>query len=179
MNCNEQRFSHVNNYNRDIFWDTSKNSRLEIDLKDDKGKTALHYVHDLQTAGMLLEARADVTCADSEGNTPLHTLCLGNSVQGDDQVCVVFLAFQHRTFFYLSLSSIFYPPCIYLPNFKVHISQYFLKVMHISSSFKTAVQCPVELYCRAVWLYFSGQSFNFIPCSTICTSCTRWSTSCW
>ena len=62
--------------------------RLEVDLKDSRGKTALHYVNDLQTAGMLLEARADVTCADNDGNTPLHTLCLGNSVQGDDQVCV-------------------------------------------------------------------------------------------
>ncbi|KAL5259914.1 hypothetical protein ACHWQZ_G010136 [Mnemiopsis leidyi] len=62
--------------------------RLEVDLKDSRGKTALHYVNDLQTAGMLLEARADVTCADNDGNTPLHTLCLGNSVQGDDQLDV-------------------------------------------------------------------------------------------
>lgn len=60
--------------------------RIDIDILDSKGRTSLHYVNDLQTAAILLEARANVKAVDVEGNTALHTLCLGYSATGDDQV---------------------------------------------------------------------------------------------
>lgn len=83
--------------------------RVDVNLRDYKGATALHRAHSVETMKvqcsrrlegtfamqvsictvtrlfqLLLEAGANVSAVDAEGNTPLHVKCYGETGQPSD-----------------------------------------------------------------------------------------------
>lgn len=51
--------------------------RIDVNLLDYKGATALHRVKDAETLKVLLEAGGDIDAVDDDGNSPLHVTCYG------------------------------------------------------------------------------------------------------
>ncbi|XP_032894096.1 uncharacterized protein LOC116984113 [Amblyraja radiata] len=51
--------------------------KINVNLQDYKGATALHRSRDTETIQMLIEHGADVNWSDGDGNTPLHMMCYG------------------------------------------------------------------------------------------------------
>lgn len=44
----------------------------DVNAKDEKGRTPLHYIDDKDTAELLIAKGADVSAKGKYGNTPLH-----------------------------------------------------------------------------------------------------------
>lgn len=53
------------------------NKTLNPNCRDDKGATALHKSTDIKIMRTLIEYGANVNLTDLDGNTPLHSKCLG------------------------------------------------------------------------------------------------------
>uniref|UniRef100_UPI00398EB846 uncharacterized protein n=1 Tax=Pristiophorus japonicus TaxID=55135 RepID=UPI00398EB846 len=51
--------------------------KIDVNLLDYKGATALHRSRDTETMQLLIDHGADVNWSDVDGNTPLHVMCFG------------------------------------------------------------------------------------------------------
>ncbi|CAF0768923.1 unnamed protein product [Adineta steineri] len=50
---------------------------VNLDVRDQQGKTALHRTKDIEIIKFLLESNADINVTDYDGNTPIHVKCAG------------------------------------------------------------------------------------------------------
>ncbi|XP_051886670.1 serine/threonine-protein phosphatase 6 regulatory ankyrin repeat subunit A-like [Pristis pectinata] len=55
--------------------------KIDINLQDYKGATALHRSRDTETIQLLIDHGADVNWSDGDGNTPLHMMCYGEMMK--------------------------------------------------------------------------------------------------
>ncbi|XP_028403348.1 uncharacterized protein LOC114526043 isoform X2 [Dendronephthya gigantea] len=65
--------------------------RVNINLADYKGATALHRTKDAETLKVLLEAGADIDAVDDDGNSPLHVMCYGEEGKDAKLDCIEIL----------------------------------------------------------------------------------------
>ncbi|KAK3101728.1 hypothetical protein FSP39_005894 [Pinctada imbricata] len=65
--------------------------RLDINVRDYKGATGLHRSKNADILELLLDSGAMVDAEDSEGNTPLHVKCYGESGRPSDMTSIEIL----------------------------------------------------------------------------------------
>ncbi|XP_077994506.1 uncharacterized protein LOC144448226 [Glandiceps talaboti] len=65
--------------------------RVDVNLLDYKGATALHRAKDAATMQVLLDNGAHINAEDSEGNTSLHVKCYGESGKPTQTECIQLL----------------------------------------------------------------------------------------